>query len=184
MHLFLSAALGWMWVSQAPAISVTDIRGKMHQPLAIRAGTLASVLIFVTTECPIANAYAPEINRIIARYKPKGINFYLVNVDAKVSTRDAAKHAKDYGYTSPVLIDRKHQLVRASGARITPEAAIFQGPNLRYLGRIDDQYFGLGRRRARVTQRDLRKALDAIVAHRKPEPARTEAIGCFIPKLQ
>ena len=51
---------------------------------------------------------------------------------------------------------------------------------LEYLGRIDDQYPGLGKKRTAPSQRDLRNALDAVVAGRSVKVARTEAVGCSI----
>src|SRR5262249_12755086 len=75
-------------------------------------------------------------------------------------------------------------LVRRAGARMVPEAAVF-GPDgqRKYLGRIDDLYADLGKRRARATSRDLRDALDAVLADRPVPRPVTQAVGCFIPSL-
>jgi hypothetical protein len=51
-----------------------------------------------------------------------------------------------------------------------------------YRGRIDDRVADFGKRRVEPTRRDLRLALDAILAG-KPVPARrTKAVGCYIPE--
>src|SRR5436190_7891994 len=53
-----------------------DVQGADHQPLAA-AGQKAIVLFFVMSDCPIANSYAPEINRIVATYSSQGVRSYL-----------------------------------------------------------------------------------------------------------
>jgi len=155
--------------------------GTGGDPLPNTAGKKAVVLLFIARDCPISNAYAPEIKRIIARYTPEKVAFSLVYPDPDTSLASARQHAREYGYTCPLLLDPAHRLVRRAGATITPEAAVF-APNgrLLYRGRIDDLYLGFGQRRYAATRHDLRDALDAVLAGRPVPTARTQAIGCFI----
>ena len=51
---------------------------------------------------------------------------------------------------------------------------------LAYSGRIDNLYAELGRPRQAATERDLRNALDDIVAGRAVRTPNTQAIGCYI----
>jgi hypothetical protein len=53
---------------------------------------------------------------------------------------------------------------------------------LKYRGRIDNFYAGLGTPRQVVTEHDLRDALDALIAGRTVRSPRTQAFGCFIPE--
>ena len=150
-------------------------------PLANAAGRKAVVLLFIARDCPISNAYAPEIKRIVAHYTPDKVAFTLVYPDPDTSLAAARRHAKDYGYLCPLLLDPAHRLVRRAGAIVTPEAAVFApGGRLLYRGRIDDLYFGLGQRRDAATRHDLRDALDAVVGGKPVPVRRTPAIGCFI----
>lgn len=143
---------------------------------------IARVLFFVGTDCPISNTYAPEIKRIIDHYTPQNVAFSLVYPDPDLAIVDAQKHAKAYGYTSPVQLDPGHRLTHQTGVTLTPEVAVLSPEGkLLYRGRIDDLYVGLGQRRYEATKHDLRLALDAIVQG-KPAPQRfTSSIGCFIP---
>lgn len=175
----LSSILGLCLLISGPAVPGLD--GKLHRPLDAKAK--AVVLIFVTTECPIANAYAPEIKRIIAAYQPNGISFYLVNVDPAIQVADARTHAKDYGYTCPILLDRKHVLVRLGPATATPEVAVYIKGRLAYLGRIDNRYFALGKQRPKITSQDLRNVLDEIGMGKAPKFRRTQVVGCLVPPL-
>jgi len=147
----------------------------------------ATVLLFVTTDCPVANQYAPEIRRIAKKYEPKGVVFARVYADAALGTEDIAKHSKDYSYPKDfaAIHDPKQVLVRATGARVTPEAAVVNARGeLVYRGRIDDRYVDFGKYRQVAEVRDLRLALDAVLAGKPIENPRTESVGCFIPMLK
>ena len=144
-------------------------------------GAKAAVFLFVARDCPISNAYAPEIRRIIARYAPQRVAFTLVYPDPDTSPAQARRHAKDYGLACLLLLDPLHRLVRRVGATVTPEAAVFApGGRLLYRGRIDDLYLGFGKRRDHATRHDLCDALDAVLSGRPVPAPRTEAIGCFL----
>ena len=165
------------------AFSLRDVAGVDHHPFSDPA-VKAVALVFVLSDCPVANGYAPEINRLCAEYGPRGVRFFLVHVDDDLSVPAAAEHAREYGYTCPVVLDRERVLVRRAGARMVPEAAVF-GPDgeRKYRGRIDDLYADLGKRRARATSFDLRDALDAVLANRPVTRPVTQAVGCYIPSL-
>ena len=159
-----------------------DIDGRTHTPLS-QPDKKATVLFFVLPDCPISNAYAPEIKRICKDYEPKKVATFLVHADPDVSAEQAKMHAKEYGLACPVLRDPTHVLVKRTGVSIAPEVAVL-GPDgkLLYRGRIDDLYIEVGKRRAEPTQRDLRNALDAIVQGKAVPTPVTKAIGCFLPE--
>ena len=152
-------------------------------PVAVlpQLGEHAMVWIFVTTDCPIANGYAPEIQAIIGDYDERGVRFLLVHVDATASDGALRQHALDYGYRCAVVADREHELVRRAAATITPEVAVYdRSGNLRYRGRIDDRFPDLGQRRTQATTSELRDALDALLAGRAVRVPFSDAIGCVI----
>jgi hypothetical protein len=161
-------------------LALADITGMLRRPLEL-GDAKAAVVIFISVDCPISNGYAPEISRICGEYEPKGVAFYLVHADRELTDAAAKKHAADYGFTCPVLIDRKHELVRRVGATVTPEAVVIgTGGEVRYRGRIDDLYIALGKRQFDTTTHDLRNALDAVVAGKPVAVPRTAAVGCTI----
>jgi hypothetical protein len=162
---------------------VRDVEGVAHDPLHPAAAE-ASVLIFVMPDCPIANAYAPEIQRIMAEHADDPLHFYLVHVDADMTAERARAHAEDFGYACTILLDTEHDLVTATGATTTPEAVVVAGGGeILYQGRIDDWYGALGRKRIAARRRELRDCLAALVAGEDVAPSRTEAVGCIIPDL-
>jgi thiol-disulfide isomerase/thioredoxin len=162
-----------------PQIAVKDTAGVVHD--VIDGKSKATVLFFITNDCPISDSYAPEINRIISMFSGRQVAFYVVYVDPTVAIREVEKHARAFGYQSPLLVDSAHRLVRLVGATVTPEAAIL-GPKgeLLYLGRIDDLYFDFGKRRSAPTRQELRDALNAILSGQPVVNPATKPIGCFV----
>ena len=166
----------------AASVMIPDVDGIKRIPLQ-PAGP-ASVLFFITTDCPISNSYAPEVQRICAEYGAKKVGCHLIYVDPALTVTDVKKHVKEFRYSGmPAILDPAHTLVRAAGAKVTPEAAVI-GPagKVLYRGRIDNTYASLGKRRPRATEMDLRKALDETLAGRPVSTPVTKALGCYIPR--
>ena len=148
-------------------------------------GAVATVALFVATDCPISNYFAPEMERIRADYQPRGVAFRLIYAVPDEDPEAIRAHREHFGLTIPALFDPNHELLGRAGASVTPEAAVFSpSGELLYRGRIDDTYVAYGKQRAQPTRRDLRLALDAILEGKHPDPATTEAVGCFIPDLE
>jgi thiol-disulfide isomerase/thioredoxin len=145
-----------------------------------------AVYFFVTNDCPISNAFAPEIARICAEYGPKGAECELVYTDPSLSDATAEAHAKAYGHGAyPKVVDRKHELVKMTGVTITPEVAVVNAAGkVVYRGRIDDSFASLGTARRPATSHDLRDALDATLAGKPAPHPGTKALGCYIPELK
>ena len=157
-----------------------DIHGAPVPPP--RDGHVARAVIFITTDCPIANAYAPEIGRIVEEYGDQ-ISFLLVHVDPEITDEAARQHQADYSLPSPIVLDPGHDLAGSAGITVTPEVAVYRQSDgeLAYRGRIDDLFPELGSKRFAASEMDLRNALDAIVANEPVPVARTQAIGCQLP---
>jgi hypothetical protein len=162
----------------APA-TVKDIDG--HAFSLFGPGTRATVLFFVTVDCPITNSYMPEISRIVASYTPEKVAFFAVYSDPSLSVSAIREHAAAFGLHIPLIQDNAHFLVRKAGATVNPETALFApGAHLVYRGRIDDWYLELGKRRAAPTQRYLRLALDEVLNGRPVAISQVPPIGCSI----
>ena len=163
-----------------PRFSLTDTTGRTHTP-AEWASKRAVVLFFASTDCPLANAYVPEMNRIRQAYSPRGVAFYAVQGDATIAAADVVQHAKEYGFTFPYLFDPDESLASFTGATTVPEVAVLSSQGqLLYLGRIDDRQVDYGKQRPQATETDLRDALDAVLAGKPVPHSRTKTLGCAI----
>lgn len=146
--LFMAGTFGVLHAAPAPVFADTAV-----DSLRQAKGKKAIVLFFVATDCPISNAYAPEIRRIEVQYAPRGMSFYSVYADPAQTLANALKHAGEYGLPGQVRLDPAHRLARKVGATVTPEAAVLSPDGrLLYRGRIDDLYVGFGKRRETATR--------------------------------
>ncbi len=157
-----------------------DVLGDKHR-LPGRDDCKAVVLLFVGHDCPISNSYAKEIVRLCDDFTPKKVAFCVVYADADLSQDDARRHAKEYGFRCPAVLDPRMVLALKVGATVKPEAAVLSATGeLLYRGRIDNRYADFGKRREQVTSRELRDALETVLAGRPVATPRTQAIGCDI----
>lgn len=171
---------------RARTLELRDVNGASVKPFA--AGTQASIAFFVATDCPVSNAYAPEIQRVCREYSGRGVGCSLIYEDVETAhggtllRQQVRAHLDEYKYTGmPAAIDGDRAAAAAVKASITPTAVVVdRGGEIRYRGRIDNLYAALGKTRQQVTSHDLRDALDAVLAGRSVPHPETESIGCFI----
>lgn len=166
---------------QADQRGIVGLDGRPVDPLAPAAGVRATAFIFTTSDCPIANRYAPEIERLFTAYRAKGIRFWLVYVNPREDAAAIREHARQFSLSLPILRDVDHTLVGRYGISVTPETAVVDAAGtLAYRGRIDDRHAALGVSRPLATRREFEHALAALAAGQAvPEP-RTNAVGCYV----
>jgi hypothetical protein len=170
-------------------LTVTDVDGRAVRPFASGpAAAGAVVFVFTRSDCPIANRYAPDLQRLQRQATAARIDFWIVFVDPAESAAQIREHLKRFAYTGRALRDPMHDLVRASGATIAPEAAVFVrehgAPRLVYRGRIDDRYQAPGRMRPAAGTRDLEGVLQEVRDAGPLVLRETQAVGCIIADLR
>ena len=163
---------------------VFDLENRPIDPFRVaNAGVKAIVFIFVRTDCPISNRYAPEIERLHDKYTPLGVAFWLVYPEMDATPQDIARHVKEYRLSLAVLRDTAQSLVKKTGVRVTPEAAVFSADGRElYRGRIDNRMVDFGKERPAPTRRDLDNALASILNHKPVIDAIRPAVGCYLPE--
>ena len=162
------------------AAQVRDIDGNEH----VMSGAKATIVFFVTHDCPISNRYVPEIRRICRDYSEVGARCLMVYVDPTTGVDQIREHQETYDIAQNAVHDPGHSIVELAGASVTPEAAVFDGVGqMTYRGRIDNLYAALGIPRRRATEHNLRHALDETLTGKAVSQPRTQAVGCFIPFL-
>lgn len=157
-----------------------------HAAFAGNAGELVA-LVFISGECPIANAMMPDLKAVAAEARARGVRFIAVHPTPWATERSIAEHAATFGIAGAfdIVLDSRQEIAAAVGATVTPEGALLRldgrgGFERLYLGRVNDLYAAVGRRRAAPTSNDLATAIRAAHEGRAvPSPA-PHAIGCFI----
>jgi len=165
----------------SPSVTLRDPDGHVVNPFLAAESSTAVVFLFASVDCPVSNRYAPMVQRLHAEYAPKNVAFWLVYPNPTDTPDAVREHLKEYGYPVHALLDPRHELVKLTGALVTPEAAVFDKARaLAYHGRLDDKYVSLGVERPAATRHDLADALAAVVAGRTPSETTAPAVGCFI----
>jgi thiol-disulfide isomerase/thioredoxin len=169
--------------ASAEPLTAKGVDGNDYQPLEPGAKK-ASVLFFVSPFCPTSNNFMPEINSIVKNYGDR-VAFYVVEAEPGLQLPDVLRHIELSAITAPVLLDDAIKLAKLTGATITPEAVVLdeKGAKL-YQGRINDYYLTPTRKQKQPTTRDLRDALDAILAGKTVNAPSVPAAGCKISGLE
>ncbi|MFL5242312.1 MAG: redoxin domain-containing protein [Gemmataceae bacterium] len=161
------------------SFTLKDASGK-NVSLADFKDKKAVVVVFLGTECPINNAYAPRLAELSKTYADKGVPFLAINSNSQDTPERITKHVKEFAIPFPVLKDESNRVADQFGARRTPEVFVLDKERvIRYRGRIDDQY-GAGFKRPAPTRNDLAIAVDEVLAGKEVTKASTEVAGCLI----
>ncbi len=160
-----------------------DLAGNPVDPLKTAGGKVV-VLVFVRTDCPVSNRYAPTIQKLSAAHAGKAA-FWLVYPSKSESAESIRKHEREYGYKIPALRDPQHLLVKESQVEITPEVAVFDANRrLVYHGRIDNLYEDIGRARRVATTHELEDAISGALTGKSLAVDATHGVGCYISDLE
>jgi hypothetical protein len=179
LSAFLLAPLSALYCAQNSAVALD---GAAADPFQKSPGKIV-VLVFVRTDCPISNRYAPAIQQISAKFEGRAA-FWLVYPDKSETAEKIRQHEREYKYNLPAVRDPQHNLVKLAKALVTPEVAVFDATrHLTYHGRIDDLYRDLGRARHAPTTHELGDAIQAVLDGHAP-PTSAPGVGCFISDLE
>jgi thiol-disulfide isomerase/thioredoxin len=176
--------------AKAPDFDLPGVDGKNHA-LKDFADAKVLVVVFTCNHCPTAQYYEGRLKALVDDYMDKGITVVAISPNDENSVRldelgytDLADsfeemkiRARDHKFNFPYLFEGDRTgIARKYGPTATPQAFVFDAERaLRYVGRIDDS-----EREALVKSRDLRVALDALLAGREVPVKQTKAFGCSI----
>ena len=147
----------------------------------LRLSAQVQVLYFVAPTCPICKFYTLEMKAIAKDYSDSDIEFKALAVGPLLT--DSTVRAFREEYAIPFSVERDDSLHRILNATVTPEVFVLNNKSVFYHGRIDDSFVRVGKRRAHVKNRELRNALDHLLANGAPINANhVPAIGCIIEK--
>ena len=143
----------------------------------------ALLVMFICNHCPFVVHVREELGRLGRDYLPKGVAILAVNSNDAVSypedgPPEMAKLARRQGWGFPFLFDATQEVARAFKAACTPEFYLFDcARKLVYRGQLDDSRPSS---RTPVTGRDLRAAIDAVLAGKPVSQEQKPSVGCSI----
>ena len=168
--------------TRAPAFTLPDtVSGKTLSLDALK-GAKGTVVMFICNHCPYVKHVNPELVRVAKDYQGKGIGFVAISANDAANYPDDAPDkmkaaAKQLGYPFPYLYDESQAVAKAYQAACTPDFFLFDSAMLCvYRGQLDESRPGKGA----PDGRDLRAALDAVVAGKPVSDVQKPSVGCNI----
>lgn len=166
-----------------PKGNVVAVGGASIEARSLR-GAKGTLLIFVSTECPISNGYVPTINQLGLELAEQGIGLVLLNPNSGQSAEQVREHRMEYNLQPEVYLDPGAALAAEVGVTHCPEACLYDASGkLVYQGRVDDRYAIRGKAARPVSSHDLKDAIAKMRAGERPPTAYAAPIGCPIAGL-
>lgn len=167
----------------APNFELKDVVTGQNRSLKQLAGEHGLLVMFICRHCPFVQHIQEELAKLGRDYANKGLGIVAISSnDADTYPDDAPpslkQQADQMGFTFPYLFDETQEVAKAYQAVCTPDFFVFdKSLALVYRGQLDDSRPGND---VPVTGRDLRRALDALLAG-EPIPAEQRpSLGCNI----
>ena len=169
--------------SSAPDFSLPDVVSGKTISLQTFAGKKALLVMFICRHCPYVQHVQEGLAGLGRDYGAKDVGIVAISAndtrnypeDAPASLKAMAAELK---FSFPYCYDESQAVAKAYSAVCTPDFFLFdQARRLVYRGQLDDSRPGNGQP---VTGRDLRAALDAVLAGQPVSPAQRPSVGCNI----
>ena len=167
----------------APEFTLQDVVSGRTVTLSRAAGPKGTLVMFISRHCPYVQHVKHELARIGREYGQRGIGVVAVSSNDVENYPDDApaklkELAAELDLAFPLCYDPDQSVARAYEAACTPDFFLFDaGRALVYRGQLDDSRPKNDRP---VTGRDLRAALDAVLAGRTPPAEQRASLGCNI----
>jgi peroxiredoxin len=154
---------------------LSDAKGKSHT-LAELKGAKGTVIVFMSTVCPMVKAYNDRIIALATDFQAQGVNVIGINANFNETAEMMRAHGSEIHYNFTILKDKDNKIADALGAERTPETILLDANNrVIYRGRIDSAAAP-----ERVEHSELRDAIGDLLAGRPVAKPETTAVGCSI----
>lgn len=163
-------------ITKSLTLQTQDLFTSKQIKVELNKAPLATVLAFVSNQCPCSQSHEAELKELAAIYTPKGFQFFGIHSNADEPAEKAREYFQASSLGFPIIQDSHSELADEWGAYKTPHVFIISrsGETL-YMGGISDsQFFGGARKKY------LRNALEELASHREVSIKQTTSIGCVI----
>ncbi|EKV02470.1 Peroxiredoxin [Leptolyngbya sp. PCC 7375] len=169
--------------TQAPEFSLIDVVSGDSVTLENFSGSKALLVMFICVHCPFVKHVEQELAKIGHDYAEQGLSMIAISANSiKTHPQDAPEHMKTQattqGFNFPYCYDETQGVAKAYTAACTPDFFLFDGAlKLAYRGQLDDSRPSNGKP---VTGKDLRQAIDTILAGQSLSDDQIPSVGCNI----
>jgi peroxiredoxin len=169
--------------TKAPHFNLIDTKDDEQKSLTNLQGRYGTLVFFICNHCPFVIHVNSQLVQLANDYKSKGINCIAISSnDAEKYPQDGPKfmklHAAENHYPFPYLYDETQDIAKAYDAACTPDFFLFDSElSLVYTGQLDGSRPGNG---VPVTGKDLRAAIDNLIANKPISAYQKPSMGCNI----
>jgi peroxiredoxin len=166
----------------APSFELPDPQGRRISLAEFEAAP-ALLVMFLCNHCPYVKHLQRDLAAFVREYQARQVAVVGINPNDALHYPDdnparMAEDANRLGYTFPYLIDETQEIAKAYRAACTPDFFLFDRERkLVYRGQFDDSRPGNNRP---ITGKDLRAALNAVLAGQPVSIDQQPSIGCNI----
>ena len=163
------------------AFELPEVNGKTYSLGSFSEHNIL-VVIFMCNHCPYVKAVLQRLIDLQTETKEQGVQFVGINSnDAERYPDDSLENMKkivnEKGLNFPYLFDASQETAKAYDAVCTPDIYVYGAERkLLYRGRIDDNW----EQEDKVTQRNLKEAIDYISAGKEVPEEQIPSMGCSI----
>ncbi len=167
----------------APDFALPDVVSGNTISLSTFAGAKALLVMFICRHCPYVKHVEVELAKIGTDYKGRGLGIVAISANDAAAYPDdnpasLKEMAETLGFVFPLCYDETQKVAQAYTAACTPDFFLFNSARqLVYRGQLDDSR---PRNDAPVTGKDLRAAIDLVLADQTPDPDQKPSLGCNI----
>ena len=165
----------------------SDALNKMTGGGASEAGRHGLLVMFICVHCPYVKHVEEELARIGVDYEGRigiaAISSNDVETYPQDGPEEMKKQAQRLGFRFPYLLDETQEVAREYSAACTPDFFLFDAEmKLVYRGQLDGSRprRGDAGNDVPVTGEDLRKAMDDVIAGKRPDTNQRTSLGCNI----
>lgn len=165
--------------TKAPDFNLLNPATGKKMSLNILKSDVATVIMFICNHCPYVKLVKSELINLFNDYQFKNITFIAINSnDVANYPDDSPEKMQQEGYPFPYLFDETQVVAKAYQAACTPDFYIFDNElNCAYRGQLDE---ARPHNDIPPDGKDIRVALDAIIAGKKVVSEQLPSIGCSI----
>lgn len=169
--------------TEAPKFSLVEPLTGNTRSLDELKSKKATLVMFICNHCPFVRHVNPQLVALAHDYMPKGVSIIAISANdiasyPEDSPQKMAETAKRLGYPFPYLYDETQNVAKAYQAACTPDFFLFDGEmKLAYRGQLDSSRPSNS---IPLDGKDLRRAIDAVLAGKKVDERQLPSIGCNI----
>ncbi len=169
--------------TEAPAFSLVDVVSGAPITLDTFSNSKALLVMFICVHCPFVKHVEQELANIGHDYVDQGLGVVAISANSiETHPQDAPEHMKTQadiqGFNFPYCYDDTQAVAKAYTAACTPDFFLFDAQlKLVYRGQLDDSRPSNGKP---VTGKDLRQAIDTVLAGQSISDTQIPSVGCNI----